>query len=297
MKRLASVLLAFVLFGATVPHAATLNPRSRCKGYPEARIFYETQSWWEPVPELGGQGHVHMGLCWPHGKTVSGDVRLDFVMIFHGNRGVIEKVKVQDDASYDYNFPVGLAVDASEDDVTVTKSVTIDTTKQHDGLRQWRIYVYFTHPNGNSQRTKAMYRVNVENVAGEENETGPKYSEYGGAGWYLEAEDGTDWGYQTARLDPDSFLKIAQCVSGTWTPEVDLDFGGTTEYLVTVDPDFHAGNPGTIIRQGVTYDGPVSIDTTALSVGWHKLVLHTAKRVGDEENGGVFSYPFRICAR
>lgn len=297
--RVRSIAAAFVLLtvmsGAVASGGATLNPRTRCAGYPEPRIYFETQAWWEPVPVIGGQGHIHMGTCWPHGQTVSGNVRLDFVVTFHHEVGTVERFKVQDDFSTDFNTYVSIPIDAATSDVTITRSVTIDTTKMPDGLRQWRIYVYFTHRGGNSQRTKAMYRVNVENVAGDTNEPGPRYSEYGGAGWYVEAEDGTDWGYQVARLDPASFLRIGGCVKGTWHPEVDLDAPGTTEYLVTVDPDFHMGDDGHVVASGQTFDGTLSFDTTTVANGWHRLVIHTGRRVGTEENGGVFVYPFRVC--
>jgi hypothetical protein len=268
-----------------------------CTGYPEPRIFYETQSWWEPVPGIGGQGHVHLGVCWPHGATVSGTVRLDLVAVLHGNKGTITRFKVQDDSSLDYNDYVSIPIDTTTGgDATVIHTMYIDTTLQRDGLRQWRIYAYFEHANGNSQRPKAMYQVLVENQPGTSDDVATGYHEYAGAGWYKEA-DGTDWGYQTALVKPSSHLAIGACVSGTWSPVVDTDSTGTTEHMVTVDPKFHAGNQGWIVHASsfAGYDGPVTIDTTMLTSGWHRLVVQSARRVGDEENGGVFVLPFRVC--
>jgi hypothetical protein len=268
-----------------------------CTGYPEPRIFYETQSWWEPVPGIGGQGHVHLGVCWPHEQTVSGTVRLDLVVILHGNEGTITRFKVQDDASLDFNDFVSIPVDTTTGgDATIVHTMLIDTTKQRDGLRQWRIYAYFQHANGNDQRPKAMYQVRVENVAGTSDDVASAYHEYAGAGWYKEA-DGTDWGYQTALVKPSSHLAIGSCVMGTWSPVVDTDSTGTTEHMVTVDPKFHAGVQGWIVHASSFdgYDGPVAIDTTMLTDGWHRLVVQSARRVNDEENGGVFVMPFRVC--
>ena len=264
-----------------------------CSGYPEPRIYYETQSWWEPVPEVGGQGHIHMGTCWPHGQTVSGTVRIDFLVLMHFQAGTLFKFKVQDDQSLDYNSVVNIPIVYANESI-IEHSMFIDTTLQPDGLRQWRMYVYVTHPNGNSQRTKAMYQVNVENVAGEQNEIGPKYGEYGAAGWYHEA-DGTDWGYQTARVEPEDHPAIGACVSGVWTPEVDMP-SFSTEHLVTVDPRFHDGDLGMVVRQGPgAYEGPVSVNTSILTPGWHRLVVHSGLRGGAEENGGAFLLPFRVC--
>ncbi len=249
------------------------------------------------MPGIGGQGHVHLGVCWPHMQTVSGTVRLDIVAVLHGNKGTVTRFKVQDDSSLDYNDYVSIPVDTSTGgDTTLIHTMSIDTTKQRDGLRQWRIYVYFEHANGNSQRPKAMHQLQVENVPGTGDNVATGYHEYAGAGWYKEA-DGTDWGYQGALIKPSSHLAIGACVKGTWSPVVDTDSSGTTEHIVTIDPKFHAGNEGWIQHRSTSegYDGPVPIDTTQLADGWHKLVVQSARRVGDEENGGVFVMPFRVC--
>ena len=268
-----------------------------CTGYPEPRIFYETQSWWEPVPGIGGQGHVHLGVCWPHQQTVSGTVRLDLVAILHGNKGTITRFKVQDDASLDYNSPVWTPIDTTTGgDATVVHTMFIDTTLQRDGLRQWRLYAYFQHANGNDQRPKAMYQVLVQNHPGTSDDVASGYHEYAGAGWYKEA-DGTDWGYQTALVKPSSHPAVGACVTGTWSPVVDTDASGTTEHMVTIDPRFHAGNQGWIVHASAFagYEGPVAIDTRVLGDGWHRLVVQSARRVGERENGGVFVLPFRVC--
>lgn len=288
-----------LLVAVAIPNAQAATPDPvACTGYPEPRIYLETQSWWEPVPGLNTQGHVHMGVCWPDRQVVSGTLRLDIVGLFHLERGKITQFKVQDDLSTDFISAANIAVDSSTytgSDPTVIRTMSIDTTKMPDGLRQLRIYIYFTHPNGNSQRTKAMYRVRVNNVPGTTGEIGPKYSEYGGAGWYKEA-DGTDWGYQTATLKSGSFPGVA-CVPDIWKPVVDTDPSGTTEHLVTIDPHFHDGDQGRVVHRSTTagYEGPVVIDTSTLSIGWHKLVIQSARRVGSEENGGVFLLPFRVC--
>lgn len=272
-----------------------------CTGYPEPRIWYETQSWWQPVPNADGsawtppeQGHIHMGLCWPHEQVVSGTVTLDVVAQFHNNAGSLTKFKVQDDQSTDFNFTTNQWVSSLGDEQFVSKRLTIDTTQMPDGVRQWRIYVYLTQTDGSQQRTKAMYRVRVDNVPGTEEETGPKYSGYGATGWYVEA-DGTDWGYQTATIDPADHPSEGECFSGTWNVGVDLDQSGTSGYMVLIDPGIHNGNLGTVVKQGVQYDGPVSIDTTELTNGWHRLMVESHRTVEAKSNAGVFVLPFRVC--
>jgi hypothetical protein len=273
-----------------------------CTGYPEPRQFLETQAWWEPIPNVGGQGHVHLGMCWPTGGTVSGIVRLDFRTLLHGNLGTFERIKMRDDADGSDGAPdISIYVNQPSDsrgagqEQTFWTTMYVDTRQQHDGLRQWRLYSFFIHEGGNEQVARAMYRVNVQNG---KTDVGPVYSEWGGSGWYVEA-DGTDWGYQRATLDPASILPIGACVSGTWTPVVKLNWSSpsATEHMVLVDPNIHAGSLGTVIRQGSGgYGGPVSVNTAGMASGsMHKLFLHTANRVGTEENGGVFVYPFRVC--
>ena len=266
-----------------------------CSGYPEPRIFYETQSWWEPLPVVGGQGHIHLGTCWPHRQTVRGTVRLDLRVLLHFQAGTIVQFKVQDDFSANYRSQVSIPIVYADESI-VEHTMFIDTSLQPDGLRQWRIYVYVNHPNGNSQRAKAMYQVRVDNVPGSENEVGPQYADYGGSGWYVEAgPPTTDWGYQSARIDAGDQPAIGACVPDLWTFDVDMP-STSTEHLVTVDPHFHAGDIGLVLHSGPNaYDGPVTLDTRALTDGWHKLVVHSGKRVEDRENGGAFLIPFLVC--
>ena len=54
-----------------------------CSGYPEARVFLESQAWWwlsnktDRVQTGDDFGHVHIGTCFPHAQTISGDVEFD----------------------------------------------------------------------------------------------------------------------------------------------------------------------------------------------------------------------------
>ncbi len=289
------VALSFLigLASLTVPTTslADADPLT-CSGYPEPRVFLETQSWWEPDPTTGKQGHIHQGMCWPLNQTVSGTLCLDWIVVFHDNVGVIRRFKLQDDYSTDFIFSDGRSIDSSQADVTILKTVCIDTKKLPDGLRQIRMYVYLDHPNGNSQRTKAKYPVNVRNG---NSFAATKYNDDGGAGWYVEAS-GANWGYQNADMDFADIPPIGTCLSGLWKPEVELDSSGTTEHLVTIDPNFHQGNIGQVVKQGTgEFDGVVVIDTTTLSDGRHNLVLQSGKRIGSKENGGVFKIPFQVC--
>jgi len=291
VKTLALTLCLCVLFVAP----ATADPRSDCAGYPQARILYTTESYWTPASGFPGSqlGVIEMGTCWPHHKTVSGDFVVPFQVTFENQIGTVTQIKTQDDTSVDFIKPMNLHVDTTvTPDQSFTSQITVDTTKVPDGLRQFRIYVYLSHPDGSFQRTKAMYRVRVENVPGTADDVGPKYPEYGGAGWFIDS-NGKDWGYQVTDVEPKDFPRIRQCFSGTWSPHVNADHSGTTEHDISVDPD----EGGPVLTQSSTqgFEGAVHIDTTTLTNGWHELESESGISDGTHTNAGVFVLPFRVC--
>jgi hypothetical protein len=83
-------------------------------------------------------------------------------------------------------------------------------------------------------------------------------------------------------------------LASLWGPAVPPASATTLTFGPTADAHIRSEQPDANFGSG-TCEGPVPIDTTLLSDGWHRLVLHSAKRVGDKENGGVFVFPFRFC--
>jgi len=75
-----------------------------------------------------------------------------------------------------------------------------------------------------------------------------------------------------------------------------------TSHRAHVDPDFHAGSAGWIVRQGRgSFEGRLSIDTTQLANGVHKLVLvanarklSRRDRVANGTSSGVQVIPFVV---
>jgi hypothetical protein len=45
-----------------------------------------------------------------------------------------------------------------------------------------------------------------------------------------------------------------------------------TSHIITLDPSFHANNPGSILRQEPgRFVGQITVNVTALKTGWHRI--------------------------
>src|SRR5215210_8747802 len=62
-----------------------------CDGYPQPRVFLESQAWWQTAPSAFGSdfGHVHAGTCFPYLQSISGVVPFDVVTKLHDNPGLL----------------------------------------------------------------------------------------------------------------------------------------------------------------------------------------------------------------
>jgi hypothetical protein len=287
-------MLAGLVPGASVQAAP--DPVA-CTGYPEPRVFIEAQDWWMPIPGLGGQGHVHLGMCWPVGVSVGGSLRVDMRILFHGNKGRLDLIKLQDDRSVTLLrvFPNYTPPDAT--DSTYWRTFVLDTRRVPDGRRLFRWYARLRHVNGNQEYARAGFMLDVQN--GRVDVDRVPWGHFLGSGWYKELRPGGNWGYQTATLK--SGIPRAP-VRGIWRPRVSFDCNGCRPmsfYFATVDPDFHNGHRGWIVRSGSGgWSGEFGIDTTRLENGPHRphrLVLVSASSRGpDRRHNGVLAIPFNV---
>jgi hypothetical protein len=280
---------------ATPPGNDTTSAnRETCTGYPEPRVFLESQDWWQPIPgvEPSTQGHVHLGMCFPVGQTVSGVVEFDIRIVLHDNLGVITRVKMQDDQSHDHLIDIMNISAPASGELIHWHHVAIDTTRMTDGNRLFRWYVDLLHANGNRQTARTGWPLRVENGLADVNAANSTLQKF--SGWYQEG-DGTEWGYTNADIGPVPTAPI----SATWRPTIQVSNSGgpgVTSYRVALDPDFHAGNPGATVASGVgAFKGPVSIDPSVLTPGRHRLVVITTSTIADEEHSGVGVVPFVVA--
>ena len=150
--------------------------------------------------------------------------------------------------------------------------VDLDTNKYSgtDGFENIRAAAIVHHPeNGGTKRfAGAAWPMYISN--GKVVKDSIKPTRTAGSSWYTGAL------YEEAELNS----LIPYTVSGTWTPQVRMDKGAggidVTTSFVSIDPSFHAMPPyvgQVILDRSGPYKGAISIDTTKLSNGPHKLFI------------------------
>ena len=285
---------------APVAHGVTAgptDPRVTCEGYPEPRVFLETQDWWDPIPVLNTLGHVHLGMCFPVGQTVSGIVEFDLRVLLHDNKGTLARVKEQDDKSEEHMllFPNITPPDGGLREYWF--EADINTGDMADGLRTFRWYADVEHVNGNTQTARMQLPLNVRNASGGGDD--PSAGELRFMNWYRVASPSRDWGYVGPVIDQIPLTPI----SGTWQVEINCSVNGDGNSpgihrsLAHIDPSFHAmpPNPGTtVLDVEGAHNGTLDIDTTALANGPHKLAVRCQQVDGEELHEGVGVIPFVV---
>lgn len=300
----ASVLLPVPAAAADVPclGAPADNPAA---GYPQARSFIDTQTWWRPEAGQTGNdfGHVHLGLCFPDRETLAGTTTLHVRVLLHDNpghgnyvsmvvKGTDYETTVQKVSLGGLTCPVG----------TCTRWLTFTLAASafaHSGLQEVRFRGFVPVPDGNEMRANFNGQVYVSNGRSRADVSRQPYLR--GKGWYNGSGSNPDAGYCEA-----AFLSVPlpdAAVSGAWSPRVTQPNHDAsipvTHHFVSLDPDFHASPPviGTVLSDG---SGPLaatafSIDTTRLANGVHRLFQKAScRRSTDATNSGVLSVPFRV---
>lgn len=269
-------------------HQHQLEPDpATCEGYPERRVFLEAQGWWVPMAGQTGtdNGHVHSGTCFPwsgFGQSLSGTVRFDVRVVMHMNPGVLKHVKIQGSTDGSAVELAALQPGFQCSETTCVRWYTLyaDTAKlPADGRVEFRIHAHTQKSDGTRLFSSTGWQARVANGGGRPIVDYRRTDDFTeGRGWYgFNGASPPDLGYQNARLaDP---LPI-EPVSGVWSPSVVLDAGSggepPTSHMAAVDPNFHEGRRGLVIKEGPgSFRGRINIDTTQLSDGPHKLVLRT----------------------
>lgn len=86
-------------------------------------------------------------------------------------------------------------------------------------------------------------------------------------------------------------------LGGLWRPWARMDRGSVNSvplarHQALIDANFHADQFGTVLRNGTgAWSGQLSIDTAALTPGWHKLTLQVRAGRGQAGEQGVPSIP------
>lgn len=285
-------------------HAASQPDRLACTGYPEPRVFLEAQSWWLPTPgkSTNAFGHVHVGTCFPLDQTLRGTVDFDIRIILHNNPGTLHRIRTHI-AGDGFNETTGGFANLGKtcpDDQTCAWwfHTTMDTrVARYDGRQEFRFLTTVREPDGQELHVSTGWQAYLDNGKEDNDYRRPNF--YEGRGWYTGAN------YIVSQLRSAFPFKA---LSGTWRPTVGLKHGSggipVTHHSVHVDPKFHANDRGIVIRDASgRFQDDVSIDTTKLADGKHRLVLKAdadcqSGNCGTENDGqrvsGIFVIPFVV---
>lgn len=265
-----------------------------CTGYPEPRVFLESQAWWITTPGKNGSshGHVHVGTCFPYKQSIRGIVEFDIRVIMHDNPGRLAGVHgglVEAGVGMGELNPKGGQTCSGT--CTFWFHGSIDTTKAtSDGRKELRIHAHVKEPNDTEMLVTNGWQLNLANG-------GKSIIDYRSSdvtiarGWY------TGVGYTNASFGSD--LPTAP-VSGIWSFKVSLKPGSggipVTHHVVLLDANFHANIPGTVLKEGLgAWSGTITLDTRALANGPHRLILRSdADAPAGSTNSGVLVIPFIV---
>ena len=266
-----------------------------CTGYPEPRIFLESQAWWRTTPGKSGtdHGHIHVGTCFPYAQKLSGKVDFDIRVILHDNPGTVKVVRVQLAGDFGQIAAVQFPVSAKcpvPGTCTFWYHVTVDTTKSpYDGRQEFRFHASVAEPDGTTMLPSTGWQAYLVN--GKPVNDYRSYDMTEARGWY------TNVGYTVPRMDSNLPMKP---VSGVWSFKVSLKPGSggipVTHHIVLLDANFHANIPGTVLKEGSgAWIGTITLDTRTLANGPHKLILRTdADASAGSTNSGVLVVPFMV---
>lgn len=266
-------------------------------GCPDPRVFVETQAWWKPNPDTAGGvdfGHVHLGACIPERDALRTNTVIPLQLIMHGNPGTLRDISVvfKGKDQEETVAKVAPSQRTCSGTCVITASAPIRIQKfEASGLQEIRFRAYVDQPDGNLMHTSLNFQAKIRN--GKPWSPVSRMPYLRAKGWY------TDYGYCEADI-----LTVPlpdQPVSGVMTMRVQqVDHGpddvDPTAHMVAIDTDAHAGDPGTILRQGTGRLPPtrLDIDTTQLTNGVHKLVQRVDCAEGNQINSGVSVMRFEV---
>jgi len=311
IKILAVVFIALSLLLPINVEAAPLAVTSPM-GCTTNEVFADIQDWWTHTDPAKDHGHLHVGICFPFGKEISGIYTFRVRSVLHDNPGTITRL-----AMYVESSPLvtgtktcapngGLAciptVPRTLKDCLKTHGVYTDNNEtctwwdqlqvnigavKEDGYQEFRMKGYVKEPDGKEMIVSNALIAYVNNGRTVSNTSNP--TRLTGRGWY------TDAGYANANIENPPMKTI----QGIWKPYVIFNAPSgdpVTGYYAALDTDFHNNNPGIPIKSGTSaWRGNIAIDTTKLTNGWHRLFLKTdAKQPDGFTNSGVLAIWFEV---
>lgn len=290
---------AFFLILSLLSSPTASQAAVTCPTGPMKTQFVDAQSWWTQTPGKTGDnfGHLHLGACLPEREQLASVYAMPVRVIMHKNPGKFLHLSlVLKGTDYETTVAKYYLPDFSCPDSTCERNITVnvDPAKfNHSGLQEIRLRAYVDEPDGNRMAASLNTQTYVVNAKSKADVSRQPYLR--GKGWY------TGTGYCEASAPsvpiPDAPL------SGIWTPRVRAVWHGTSadlpisRHVVLIDPNLHAGIPGTTVIAGAgQFDSAVSIDTRTLLNGPHTLLVRSEcdDTSSGSTNAGVLVMPFNV---
>jgi hypothetical protein len=273
----ACVVLVALLLTASRTYAADPPAPTTGTAYSGPCQPVESQAWWAKdgitIPSNVGQ-HVHVAACIPT-TPVDGTVTLAVTVTQHNGTGAIRWVRACRESSYCQRWSVSLGPCA---DCSQTYYLPLRVGSWPTGVGELRLSANVSsNSDGLRQFQSTGWPVPVRSTT-----CSTRCSTFWEArGWYDSGHD-----YANARL-----TTIDARSGGTIKVRLGPGSGGdpTTLAGIYIDPAFHSGSAGIVVRQwSSSFTGSVTLPS--LPSGPHKLVLLSS----DGFNAGVLSVPFNV---
>lgn len=288
-----------VLFMANERVEAQVADPLACTGYPEQRVFLESQGWWKDstIAEMEGR-HIHLGTCFPLHQQVRGIVHFDVRIMLHNmaNWGAINLLRVQifnNGSSSQFTTSIPLKLTCPTDDCQWLRPIDVDTTRvPYDGPWEFRMTANIPktaqgHRFYQSTRWHAILANGKPVKIGTNATRSP-----GAAGWYT----GADYTNVYCGIGDSGYKFVSTPQSGVVA--LTCKFDRQTAFA-SLDPAFHSEPPseGVVLLNDLTGGTKtITVDTSMLSDGRHNLFLRTSTTVTKPPGtaSGVLVLPFTV---
>lgn len=237
----------------------------------------EVQSWWLPA-----YGHVHAAALVPIGQQVKGVVDLPVRVVMHDNPGKFHRLDLADESGKDLaHLMPGDLTCPSPGVCAWGYTLPVDTSKEKDGWREWRLQAYINTPDGKQMMTSSGIPVLVLNGKTRSDFSHPcSGMQFIARGWY------TGILYTNAMIDciptgpvagSKQFRVRAQQPSSHLTVELDK-----SHTIPAVDGwAAQSESAGALLfdRDGDFQSWQtITVDTTQLANGWHSLAVRATSK-------------------
>lgn len=253
----------------------------------------ESQAWWAldgfDIPSVVGH-HIHLQVTYPTG-IVDGRITFPLKPTLHDQVGASSWIRLHavtpsgsNVERYRDDFVMGPCADC-----TATHSITVDVSDWPTGRHELRFTLNVPDEQPDASGAQRMFQsTGIQLCVRSCTPTYRSGNFLEARGWYDNGPAGQAHGYQNARLTSAlSSVRSAGTISVRLGPGADgLPTVGAGVY---VDPNFHNGSAGIVVREwSGAFTGSVTLPS--LPSGAHRLVLVTH----DGQNAGVLSIPFTV---